>query len=69
MGGTTVYTKSYYAKEIANRQADLARKKADVISYKAAGNMGSANACKQEVERLKAVIEGLKAKMKAAPKG
>ena len=67
-------TKSYYAKQIAIEQSNLAQLKAGLVALKANhggifNNTTAIASQKFRIEQKKGYIASLKAEMKAAPKG
>ena len=63
--------KSYYASKIADKQAELARLKANLANMKGKSYIasGCVSGCRSDIARVQGEIARLKAEMKAAPKG
>ena len=69
-GFGTRKTKSYYAKQIAQEESNLANLKQCLVAQKSYGKSGEAGVVsyKMKIEQKKGYIAFLKAEMKAAPK-
>lgn len=69
-GFGTRKTKSYYAKQIAQEERNLAELKRGLVAQKSWGKLGATGVVsyKMQIEQKKGYIASLKAEMKAAPK-